>query len=98
MDPIVKLTIAGAIIGLAYWALQPRYVLLIRIRDGVPRLAKGKVGATFLSEVGDACGREHIDRGWIGGVASGKRVKLAFSRSIPVACQQRLRNLWTMQR
>jgi Protein of unknown function (DUF3634) len=97
VDQIFNLLIAAAVIALVYWALQPRYVFLIRIDAGAVRLAKGKATPEFLSEVGDACSRAGVRRGWVGGVARGKRVKLAFSRSIPAACQQQLRNVWVMK-
>lgn len=97
MDQIFNLAIAAVVIGFVYWAIQPRYVFVIRIDDGIARAAKGKVAPAFLSEVGDACNQAAVRRGWVGGVARGKRVKLAFSRSIPAACQQQLRNVWVMK-
>jgi hypothetical protein len=98
VDQIFNLLIAAVVFGFVYWAIQPRYVFVISIDDGVARAAKGKVAAAFVGEVSDACGQAGVRRGWVGGVASGKRVKLAFSWSIPIGCRQQLRNLWAMQR
>jgi len=99
VDQIFNLLIAAVVFGFIYWAIQPRYVFVIRIEDSVARAAKGKVAPAFVSEVSDACSQAGVRRGWVGGVvASGKRVKLAFSWSIPIGCRQQLRNLWAMQR
>ena len=94
VDQVFNLLIAAVGLGFVYWAIQPRYLFVIHIDHGVARVAKGKVAAGFLSEANDACSQAGIRRGWVGGVAIGKRVKLAFSRSIPLACQQQLRNVW----
>jgi len=94
VDQVFNLAIAAVVIGFVYWAMQPNYVFLIRIDNGNAKLAKGKVTPLFLSQVSDACNQAGVPRGWIGGIARGRRIKLAFSRSIPLACQQQLRNVW----
>ena len=97
VDLAVKLIVVALVIGGIWWALQPRYVFVIRIKDGGARLARGKVTSTFLEQVGHACAESGVSRGWVGGVWRGKRLALAFSRNIPPGCQQRLRNLWALQ-
>ena len=79
-------------------AMQPRYVFVVRVRDGVARLGSGKVQAGFVVQVEEACRRHGVRDGWVGGVRDGRRVALRFSRTIPSACQQQLRNEWTLPR
>jgi hypothetical protein len=92
------LAIKVVVIGFAAWViwavLQPRYVFEIRIDGGQPRVRKGKVTAAFLDEVAETCQDAGVARGWIGGVADGRRVALRFSRHFPSGLQQRLRNAW----
>lgn len=97
MELIPKLVVIALVIGALWVALQPRYVFLVRLKDGVPRVSKGKVTPAFLQQLGQACAELGVSRGWVGGVQRGRRVALAFSRSIPPPCQQRLRNLWVVQ-
>jgi hypothetical protein len=96
---IVAQFLVVAIIGVVIWlALQPRYVFLIRIRDGVPAVEKGTVSAVFLSKLGEACAEFDVVHGWVGGLGRGRDVALDFSTNVPPLCQQRLRNLWLIHR
>jgi len=74
--------------------LQPRYVFMIRVEGGHPRLRKGKVTPAFLSQIAQACQSGGVVRGWVGGVRHGRQVALRFSRNFPPGLQQRLRNEW----
>lgn len=96
MDLVSKVVVVAAVLGILWLVFQPRYVFLVRIQQGVPRLARGKLTGAFLYEVGLACAEFRVVRGWIGGVARGRRTALAFSRGFPAPCQQRLRNLWAV--
>ena len=75
-----------------------RYAFLVKIEDGALRVTRGKVTANFLAEMDEACTRNGVRHGWIGGVGRGDKVTLTFSRGIPRPCQQQLRNLWVMRR
>jgi hypothetical protein len=96
METVFNLTLVGLTIVAFYFALQPRYLFMVRIEEGVPRVAKGKVSPAFLAEISEVCAQAKVPRGWVGGLRRGKRVVLAFSRTIPAAVQQRLRNLWML--
>lgn len=88
-----------AAFGWAVWSyLQMRYAFQVRIRNGEPRLRRGKVSAAFLSSLGEQCRNERIHRGWVGDLHRGRQVQLRFSRNIPAPCQQRLRNEWPLLR
>jgi Protein of unknown function (DUF3634) len=94
VDILFKLLVLALVVAALWWAFQPRYAFVIRIEGGVPRVARGKVTAAFLQNVGQACAELGVSRGWVGGVLRGRQVMLAFSRNIPQPCQQRLRNIW----
>jgi hypothetical protein len=96
MDLTLKLVVVALVIGALWWGFQPRYAFVVRIETGLLRVTRGKVTTAFLEALGRACSEVGVSDGWVGGVHRGQRVTLAFSRGIPVACQQRLRNLWIL--
>jgi hypothetical protein len=96
MELVYNLALVS-LVGVAFYlALQPRYLFMVRIQNGLVRLAKGKLTRVSLEEIEQVCREGQIARGWIGGRKRGRRVVLAFSRTIPSSYQQRLRNLWTL--
>jgi hypothetical protein len=94
MDLLIKCVVFAIVLAVGWSVLQPRYVFLVKIADGAPRLSKGKVTSAFLSELDDACARHGVVRGWVGGVHRGRLVALTFSRNLPNECRQQLRNTW----
>src|SRR5262245_57984739 len=89
--------VAAGVAGVAVWQATTRgRVFVIRVRDGIPRLARGKVSPTFVAEIGAVLSRFRVRRGTIFGVSKRKMVSLGFSRSIPNASRQALRNVWSM--
>lgn len=94
---IVGVAVAAAV-AIAWLLANANYLFWVRIRNGVPTVAHGKVSRPFLQDLADVLGEFPIERGWVGGVRQGMRVKLEFSRSIPEPCRQRLRNLWNTQK
>jgi hypothetical protein len=97
VELLIKLLVVALITGALWWAIQPRYTFVIRIKGGVPHVARGKVTAAFLQQLGQVCAELEVSQGWVGGVQRGRRLSLVFSRSIPPPCQQRLRNVWVLQ-
>lgn len=98
IEMLVKIVVVSAFIGLIYYALQPRYLFLVKINDGALQVTRGKLPANFLAEMDEAVTRNGVRHGWVGGISRGNKIGLAFSRSIPAPCRQQLRNLWAMQR
>src|SRR5947209_7840772 len=90
--------VAAAVVAVAWLLANTNYVFWVKIRNGVPAVGRGKVARPVLQDLADVLGEYPIERGWVGGVRRGLRVKLEFSRSIPEPCRQRLRNLWNAQR
>jgi hypothetical protein len=93
-----EVALVGLVIAAFYLALQPRYLFLVRIRNGMSCFSKGKVTTAFLEEIDEVVREARITRGWIGGLRRGRQVVLAFSPDISRPCQQRLRNLWLLHR
>jgi Protein of unknown function (DUF3634) len=87
----------GLLVGWGlFFALRPRSVFVVRVIDGVPRVARGQVTREFLREIGDACARNGVRRAEVRGVADGRRINLVFSGGVPERCRQQLRNLWNI--
>jgi Protein of unknown function (DUF3634) len=86
--------------ALAAWALwtvaRPRSAFVVRIKGGVPRVARGIVTRAFLQEIAETCGRHGVDDGVVRGVVKGRRITLTFTGGMPPPCQQQLRNLWEL--
>src|SRR5262249_24073045 len=96
MDLAYKLIVVALAGAAIWWALQQRYVFVVRIDGGKPRVSRGKVTAAFLQDVAQVCAEGGIAGGWIGGVPPGRTITLTFSGNIPAPFQQRLRNLWSL--
>jgi len=71
-------------------------IWVIRLKAGVPHLAKGKIAQTVVAELADVLQRHGVRRGAIYGLKRGGTVTLGFSRAIPAHCRQALRNVWSM--
>jgi Protein of unknown function (DUF3634) len=80
------------------WQVPARgRVFVIRVRNGVPVVTRGKITQGFLAEVADVVRRNGIRRGSIFGLSRrGGSINLGFSRTIPANCRQSLRNVWSM--
>jgi hypothetical protein len=96
MDLFLKLGL-GALVAWGLWsAFRPRPAFVVRIRGGVPWVAKGTVTQAFVHQIGESCSRHQVKRGEVRGVIEGRRIALSFSRGMPTACRQQLRNVWTL--
>lgn len=71
-------------------------VFVIRVRNRVPFLMKGKVSQAFVTELADVLQRHEVRGGSIYGVRRRGAVLLDFSRGIPPTARQALRNVWAM--
>ena len=98
MDQVFNAVVVVIVLWCVWIALRPNYVFVIRIENGAARIDKGKATQEFLQHVSEVCREAGIRNGWIGGVARGRLVQLAFSHSIPRRCRQQLRNVWAYQR
>jgi hypothetical protein len=98
MEYLPQLALVAVIVGVLIWALQPRYVFVVRVKGETATATRGKVTTGFVQEVAEACREFGVVSGWVGGVRRGKQVALAFSMGIPARCRQRLRNAWALHR
>jgi hypothetical protein len=94
--PLVQLAAGALLVWLLWRALGPRYVFVVRLKDGQPRVTQGTVAPAFLREIADTAARHGVTSGVVRGVARQGRVVLAFSSGFPPPCQQQLRNLWAI--
>jgi Protein of unknown function (DUF3634) len=89
------LLIVLAVLSAAMWyGAQSLVVFKVKVVDGFPRVARGKVAQPFLSLIYEVCAEHNVRSATIRGVAMGRRVSLRFSRTLPTAAQQQLRNGW----
>jgi hypothetical protein len=84
------------LLGGVWLVCQPRYVFVVSIKGGLPRVTQGKVTGAFLHQVREVCQRNGVEQGWLGGVQRGQRTALVFSRHFPPGCRQQLRNGWLL--
>src|SRR5690348_14827024 len=94
----VAIVAAVAALGVLFaWRVSARgRVFVIRVRNRVPFLIRGKVSQAFVVELADVLRRHDVRRGSIYGVRRRGAVLLGFSRGIPRAARQALRNVWAM--
>ena len=89
----------AALAVVIWWQVTARpRVFVIRIRNRVPFLTRGKVSQAFVTELAEVLQSHGVRRGAIYGVRRRGTVLLAFSRGIPPAVRQGLRNVWSMHR
>jgi len=89
---LLLVLLAGAA---AVWLLaRPPAVFVVRIREGQPRPAQGTVTPAFLALVRQLCEDHGLQAAEIRGVPRGPRISLWFSRGVPAAFRQQLRNWW----
>jgi len=90
--PLLMVVIAGATLLALWWCLdppRPGFETLICIDHGQAALKRGQVRPPVLADVRALVSDARIGKGWIG--ITNRRV--AFSRSIPIALRQKLRNV-----
>lgn len=90
--PLLIVIIAGTALLALWWCLdppRPGFDTLISIDHGEAALKSGHVRPTVLADVRTLVSDARIGKGWIG--ITHRRV--AFSRSIPMALRQKLRNV-----
>lgn len=88
-----------ALLGLfLVWQVPVRgRLFVIRIRNGVPVVTRGRVTQGFLAEVADIVRRDGIRRGSSFGLRRhGETITLGFSRTIPANRRQAFRNVWSL--
>ncbi len=97
MDLLTKL-IAVLIGGIIVWSLwrtgRGRSAFVVRITRGEPRAVVGVVTPAFLRCIRDVAAGHGVRTGKVSGVARGQRISLVFSRQLPEAARQQLRNWW----
>jgi hypothetical protein len=92
---LLVLAVVAVVALVAFWLVdRHRYAFIVGIVRGEPRMRRGKATAAFLHQLTQLCREHQVQYGWVGGIQQVVRIRLAFSRSVPPALQQQLRNLW----
>jgi hypothetical protein len=95
LEQFVELGGLSALVLLALWyALRARFAFVVRVRGGEPAALRGTVTPAFLACVRDVCAEFGVASATVRGAIRGRRISLDFSREMPPAAQQRLRNWW----
>ncbi len=89
--PIVAF-IAGSVLFYVF-VFRPPVVFQLKYRNGIPRVARGRLTEATRAAIHEICRQNEIRSGTITAFPKGKRVRMAFSRDIPPGCQQQIRNL-----
>lgn len=93
---LLLLAVAGWILWVL-WRLRRRPEFVVRVEEGEPRVESGVVTAAFLRGIREVLARHGVQTGRIAAQPRGGHVSLAFSRDIPPAACQQLRNGWALQ-
>jgi len=89
------LVLVLAAMGMVIQTARARPLFVIAIEQGRVRRVKGQASGRFLSELLEVCRRHGLARGRVLGFVRGGRVALEFSRNVPQACRQQIRNVWS---
>jgi Protein of unknown function (DUF3634) len=92
----IGLVLAALIVWELWRASRPRPIFVVRLSDGEPRTRTGVVTAAFLQRLREISAVHGIRTGQVRGMSSGRRIRLEFSRDIPDAARQQLRNWWAV--
>jgi Protein of unknown function (DUF3634) len=96
MALLLTLGLAAFVAWALWFACRPRPAFVVRINGGVPRVTGGTITQAFVQEIAEAFRRHQVENGVVRGVIEGRRIALSFSATVPTACRQQLRNLWTL--
>jgi hypothetical protein len=75
------------------FALKPPAFEIV-FENGTAWPRRGKIKRGFLEDCTEIARMHHIADGRIRGIRHGDAIRLDFSREIPAAAHQRLRNAW----
>lgn len=97
MDTILILAVAGSITAGLFYAAQARPRFVLNVVDGQLRVVQGQPPPSFVQEAEDIIRESRLPSGMIKGYVKHGRPVLSFSRHVPPALQQRLRNVLAMR-
>jgi Protein of unknown function (DUF3634) len=97
MDTILILAVAGSITAGLFYAAQARPRFVLKVVDGQLRVVQGHPPPSFIQEAEDIVRESRLPSGVIKGYLKHGRPVLSFSRHVPPALQQRLRNVLALR-
>jgi hypothetical protein len=96
LEPTVIFAIAGALAWALWRSSRPRPVFAVRIVAGQPAAVDGTVTSAFLVRLRELAAAHQLLEAEVAGFAHDGVIRLHFSRDVPDAARQQLRNWWAM--
>jgi hypothetical protein len=90
------LGIAGAVAWALWRSSRPRPIFAVRITAGQPSAVEGTVTSAFLVRLRELAAAHQLSETEVAGFAHDGVIRLHFSRDVPDAARQQLRNWWAM--
>ena len=95
---VAKLILALFVGVVLIISLLPKPDILIKIKNGKPKVKRGNVSRLFLQDCERICTDCNIQKGKIVGKKKSRIISLKFSGGIPKKYHQQLRNAWNFHR
>ncbi len=100
MAPVVEkivIVLLCAMLAWAFWrSTRPRLAFVVRIAAGRPAAIEGTITPAFLARLREMAASHGVATAEIVGYEYEGAIRLRFSRHVPQAAQQQLRNWWAM--
>jgi hypothetical protein len=96
IEHIVALVLGAALVWALWRTSQPRSVFIVRIVFGRPETVDGTVTSAFLARLRDIAAVHGVEAGEVAGYEHEGLIRLRFSREVPEAAQQQMRNWWAL--
>jgi hypothetical protein len=95
-ETLVVLAIAGSLAWVLWRNSRPRPVFMVRLAAGQPSAIDGTVTPAFLVRLREIAAAHQLLDAEVAGFAHDGVIRLHFSRGVPAAARQQLRNWWAM--
>jgi hypothetical protein len=95
-ETLVVVSIAGAVAWALWRTSRTRPVFRVRLAAGQASAIDGMVTPAFLVRLREIAAAHHLLDAEVAGFAHEGVIRLYFSRGVPAAARQQLRNWWAM--
>jgi hypothetical protein len=95
-ETLVVLALGGALAWALWRSSRPRPLFMVRIAEGQPAAIDGTVTPAFLVRLRELAAAHQLIDADVAGFAHEGVIRLHFSREVPDAARQQLRNWWAM--
>jgi hypothetical protein len=95
-EQVFVLSVAGAVAWALWRNSRPRALFRVRLVAGQPSAIDGTVTPAFVARLRELASAHDLDSAVVSGFAHEGVIRLHFSRDVPDAPRQQLRNWWAM--